>query len=392
MSIEQKIKEMLERVEAKQIDEAAVDLSAQGLGADGAAASAQAQKDPTLKPATAGDTTQPTQGSSEKASSDSNEQEEQGKKQAAAAKKDTSLSAANAGDTTQPKQGGSQAASWTEIQSGHAEAKPVDSHMNAAGAGDATSPAQGSSKITVPEEVDVRSELDSIFGEELSEEFRTKATSIFEAAVVARVNSEVGKLMEEIETATAEEIASYKEGLVEKVDAYLSYVVENWMSENEVAIENGLRTEVAEDFIQGLKGLFKEHYIEVPEEKYDVIGELQAKTEELEAKLDEAINSNVELTQEVTELKRKEVFEESVKGMAATEAEKLAKLVEGVEFESADLYKEKLSVIKENYFPKVTGRPAEQTLTEDVTTSVPNLTNNDTIAAYAQALSRSVKR
>ena len=392
MSIEQKIKEMLERVEAKQIDEAAVDLSAQGLGADGAAASAQAQKDPTLKPATAGDTTQPTQGSSEKASSDSNEQEEQGKKQAAAAKKDTSLSAANAGDTTQPKQGGSQAASWTEIQSGHAEAKPVDSHMNAAGAGDATSPAQGSSKITVPEEVNVRSELDSIFGEELSEEFRTKATSIFEAAVVARVNNEVGKLMEEIETATAEEIASYKEGLVEKVDAYLNYVVENWMSQNELAIENGLRTEIAEDFIQGLKGLFKEHYIEVPEEKYDVIGELQAKTEELEAKLDEAINSNVELTQEVTELKRKEVFEESVKGMAATEAEKLAKLVEGVEFESADLYKEKLAVIKENYFPKVASRTAEQTLTEDVTTSAPNMASNDTIAAYAQALSRSVKR
>ena len=392
MSIEQKIKEMLERVEAKQIDEAAVDLSAQGLGADGAAASAQAQKDPTLKPATAGDTTQPTQGSSEKASSDSNEQEEQGKKQAAAAKKDTSLSAANAGDTTQPKQGGSQAASWTEIQSGHAEAKPVDSHMNAAGAGDATSPAQGSSKITVPEEVNVRSELDSIFGEELSEEFRTKATSIFEAAVVARVNSEVGKLMEEIETATAEEIASYKEGLVEKVDAYLSYVVENWMSENEVAIENGLRTEVAEDFIQGLKGLFKEHYIEVPEEKYDVIGELQAKTEELEAKLDEAINSNVELNKEVIELKRNVVFEEAVKGLADTEAEKLAKLVEGVEFESAEMYKEKLAVIKENYFPKTVSASAEQTLTEDVATGQPNLASNDTIAAYAQALSRSVKR
>lgn len=395
MSIEQKIKEMLERVEAKQIDEAAVDLSAQGLGAGGAAASAQAAKDSTLKAATAGDSNQSMQGSSENASHDDNEEETQGKTQSAAAKKDTTLTPAVAGDTTQPMQGSSQAATYTQIQSGHAAPTGVDSGMSAAVAGNTTQPMQGSSSTTMPtmpESVDVRAELDSIFGEELSEEFRTKATSIFEAAVIARVNNEVENLMNALQEQTAIEVAEYKEGLVEKVDAYLNYVVENWMQENELAIENGLRTEIAEDFIQGLKVLFKEHYVEVPEEKYDVIGELQSKAEALEAKLNEAINSNVELNKEVTELKRKEVFEEAVKGLADTEAEKLARLVEGVEFDSEELYKEKLAVIKENYFPKAPKASAEQTLTEDVLSGQPNLANNDTVAAYARALSRAVKR
>lgn len=335
-----------------------------------------------------------------------NEAEQAG---AASVKKDTSITAANAGDTTQPKQGSSEGASFEErdemdANPGAKVSKGI-SKNSLDTKGDAKSvktqameETEASADETIAEEqqaeeqVDVRTELDSIFGEELSEDFRTKAASIFEAAVIARVNNETQKIVEELEQQNEAAMAEYKEGLVEKVDAYLNYVVENWMSENELAVENGLRTEIAEDFIQGLKGLFKEHYIEVPEEKYDVMSELQSKAEALEAKLNEAINSNVELNKEVVELKRSVVMEEATKDLADTEAEKLAKLVEGVEFESEEVFKEKLSVIKETYFPKAAKTSAEETLTEEVATGTPHLASNDTIAAYAQALSRAVKR
>lgn len=361
MSIENKIKELLERTQA----------------------AAQDSTDDTL-----------------------NEAEQAG---AASVKKDTSITAANAGDASNPKLGSSEDASFEtreedDSNPGAKVSKDI-SKNSLTTKGDAKSvktqameETQAEDAEVIAEEeteaqVNVRSELDSIFGEELSEEFRTKAASIFEAAVIARTNHEVQKIVEELGQQNEAEMAQYKEGLVEKVDAYLSYVVENWMQDNELAIENGLRTEVAEDFIQGLKVLFKEHYVEVPEEKYDVIGELQSKAEELEAKLDEAINSNVELNKEVVELKRNVAIEEATKDLAATEAEKLAKLVEGVEFETEELFKEKLSVIKENYFPKGAKPTAEETLTEEVVTGQPNLTEaNDSIAAYAKALSRSVKR
>lgn len=358
MSIENKIKELLERTQA----------------------AAQDSTDDTL-----------------------NEAEQAG---AASVKKDTSITAANAGDTTQTKQGSSENASFEERDEmdsnpGAKVSKSI-SKNSLDTKGDAKSvktQAMEETEVTAEEEtiaeeqMDVRSELDSIFGEELSEDFRSKAASIFEAAVIARVNAETQAIVEELEQQNEAAMAEFKEGLVEKVDSYLNYVVENWMTENELAIENGLRTEIAEDFIQGLKVLFKEHYIEVPEEKYDVIGELQTKAEALEAKLNESINNNVELSKEVVELKRSVVMEEATKDLAATEAEKLAKLVEGVEFESEEIFKEKLSVIKETYFPKSVKPSAEQTLTEDVAGSAPILgTANDTIAAYAQALSRSIKR
>ena len=331
-----------------------------------------------------------------------NEAEQAG---AASVKKDTSITAANAGDTTQPKQGSSENASFeerdeTDSNPGAKVSKSI-SKNSLDTKGDAKSvktqameetEASAEEETIAEEQMDVRSELDSIFGEELSEDFRSKAASIFEAAVIARVNNETQKIVEELEQQNEAAMAEYKEGLVEKVDAYLNYVVENWMSENELAVENGLRTEIAEDFIQGLKGLFKEHYIEVPEEKYDVMSELQSKAEALEAKLDEAINSNVELSKEVVELKRSVVMEEATKDLADTEAEKLAKLVEGVEFESEEIFKDKLAVIKETYFPKAPKTTAEETLSEEVATGTPHLASNDTIAAYAQALSRAVKR
>ena len=206
------------------------------------------------------------------------------------------------------------------------------------------------------------------------------------------------KVASSLEEKYAADVADYKDGIVERIDSYLNYVVENWMQENELALENGLRTEIAEDFMSGLKVLFKEHYIEVPEERYDVIGELQANADELSAKLDEAINRSVELNKEVTSLKRAAVVEEMSKDLADTEAAKLGKLLEGVDFENENLYREKVSVIKDNYFPKnnltegQTSVQSQQTLTEEMDTPVEVSAGSSVVSAYASALSRSIKR
>jgi hypothetical protein len=239
-------------------------------------------------------------------------------------------------------------------------------------------------------------DLSPIFGADLSEDFKEKATSIFEAAVIARVNYEMEKVTESLEEKFEQDFEELRESMVEKVDSYLNYVVEQYMKENALAIENGLRTEIAEDFIEGLKNLFKEHYVEVPEDKYDVIGELQGKAEELEAKLDEAISTNVELNAEVAELKRNAIIEELSKDLADTEAAKLRKLVEGVSFDE-ETYTEKVSVIKENYFPKnkqtqSTQQTQAQPLIEDTSESTENTVTNSTVDLYAKALSRSIKR
>ena len=180
--------------------------------------------------------------------------------------------------------------------------------------------------------------------------------------------------------------------MVEKIDGYMNYVVENWMKENELAIEKGLRTEIAEDFMAGLQVLFKEHYIEMPEEKYDVLSELQAKTEELAESLNDVVGQNVELNKEVISLKRKAIVEEMSRDLAATEASKLDKLLEGVEFDNESLYREKVAVIKENYFPKNTitestkSVQTQQTLIEETDTSVSY--DSSVVSTYAKALSR----
>jgi hypothetical protein len=350
----------------------------------------------------------------------------------AAKGKDTSIKAANGGDASSSKQGSSEDASYeerdeAEENQGAVAAKginqntikmkgPVGAAPNFQTVGDPASAVnQPSSAGNVPvgeeEEVDgeviaedevqapAAIDLSPIFGDDLSEDFKAKATSIFEAAVIARVNSEMDKVAASLEEKYAEDVAEYKDGIVEKIDSYLNYVVENWMKENELALENGLRTEIAEDFMSGLKVLFKEHYIEVPEEKYDVIGELQAKAAELEAKLDEAIGNNVDLNKEVTSLKRQAVVEELSKDLADTEAAKLGKLLEGVDYENEDLYREKVSVIKDNYFPKnaVTESvsqsvQAQQTLTEETDVPAEFTEGSSVVSTYAKALSRSIKR
>lgn len=242
------------------------------------------------------------------------------------------------------------------------------------------------------ESVDIKGQLMAIFGDDLSEQFRTKATSIFEAAVIARVNNEMEKVSSKLEEQMVEQLQEYKETLVEKVDTYLNYVVEQWLEENKVAIEAGLRTEIAEDFISGLKTLFTEHYIEVPEDKYDVMEELQVKTAELTEELNSVISTNIEISKELSEIKRTRIFEEQTKDLASTEVEKLKKLVEGIDLDSEDLYREKVSVIKENYFPKGVKASPEQVLIEDSATNSGVLFESDSaVDRYAQAIARSVK-
>lgn len=377
MSVESKIKQLLERVDAKSsLEEADAMVPTKG-------------KDNSIPAANGGDASQPKQGNSEDASAEERDEKEENQGAIAAKNiKQNSLTANGPGATPNFQTVGDatsvvgQASSAGNVPVG--EEEEVDGDVIA------------EDEIQAPAAID----LSPIFGDDLSEDFKSKATSIFEAAVIARVNSEMEKVASSLEEKYAADVAEYKDGIVEKIDSYLNYVVENWMKENELALENGLRTEIAEDFMAGLKVLFKEHYIEVPEEKYDVIGELQAKAAELETKLDEAIGQNVDLNKEVTSLKRQAVVEELSKDLADTEAAKLGKLLEGVDFENEDLYREKVSVIKENYFPKnaitegavTQSVQAQQTLTEEADVPTDFTDGSSVVSTYAKALSRTIKR
>ena len=218
-------------------------------------------------------------------------------------------------------------------------------------------------------EIDVKEDIDAILsGEELSEEFKTKASTIFEAAVSAKVISAVNERIEAFEEDYNKELNEAKEehkvAVTEKVDSYLNYVVEEWLKENELAVEKGIRSELVEDFMTGLKNLFQEHYIDIPEEKVDLVDDLFEKVEELEKQLDETVNHNVEIKKELSQYQKEETLREVSEVLADTEKEKLEKLSEGVDYEDSEQYKEKLSVIKENYFPKTT--ETAQPLTEEV--------------------------
>jgi regulator of replication initiation timing len=203
-------------------------------------------------------------------------------------------------------------------------------------------------------EEDFSAELATLFdgNEDLTEEFRGKAASLFEAMVSASVNVKAAQLEEALIEEAAALMEEFKNDLVEKVDSYLTYVAEQYIAENELAVENGLRSDITESFIAGLKNLFSEHYIEVPEEKYDVLGEMKVQIEELEARLDETVSANVELHAENTKLQRESVLIAVTENLAKTDAEKFVSIVADVEFENAEIFEEKLNVIRENYFPK----------------------------------------
>ena len=201
-------------------------------------------------------------------------------------------------------------------------------------------------------EVDMSEHVDALFqGEELSEEFREKALTIFEAAVKAKVEEEIALMEQAFAETLEEEVLAIQEELSSNVDDYLNYVVEQWVSDNEVAIEAGLRTELTEDFISGLKTLFAEHYIDLPEDKVSVVEELGAKVEELESKLNEEIELSVALSKQLNESKKFEVIASIVEGLTSTQAEKLMSLAEGVEFTNVEQFSAKVKTIRENYFP-----------------------------------------
>jgi len=205
-----------------------------------------------------------------------------------------------------------------------------------------------------------------VAGEEgLSEEFKKKASTIFEAAVHAKVVDEVNKRMEEQSKEVDASKDEFQKELTEKVDGYLTYVVEEWMKENELAIERGIRSELVEDFMSGLKTLFTEHYIDLPEEKVDMVDDLFTKVEELEGSLDEEINRGVELQKELAQYKKTDALKSATKDLADTDSEKIAKLAEGIEFENTEQYIEKLNVLKESYFPKSDAVTSEITETDE---------------------------
>lgn len=189
-------------------------------------------------------------------------------------------------------------------------------------------------------------------GENLSEDFREKAETIFESAVNTRLNEEVSLMEEAYDMAVNEAVEDIKAELTEQVNDYLNYVVENWIKENEIAIESGLRTEITEDFISGLKNLFAEHYIDIPEDKTDIVEELGSKVAELENQLNESIENQIQLTKQLNESKKFEALVESCEGLTATEVEKLRTLAEGVEFTNTEDFSNKLHTLKESYFKK----------------------------------------
>ena len=215
--------------------------------------------------------------------------------------------------------------------------------------------------------VNVEDDVNALMANEegLSDDFKQKASTIFEAAVHAKVVDELNARMED--QAKEQEAGSqeFQKELTEKVDGYLTYVVEEWMKENELAIERGIRSELVEDFMSGLKTLFTEHYIDLPEEKVDMVDDLFTKVEDLETSLDEEINRGVELQKELAQFKKDDALKSATKDLADTETEKISKLAEGIEYENAEQYAEKLSVLKESYFPKGEAVTSEITETDE---------------------------
>ena len=240
------------------------------------------------------------------------------------------------------------------------------------------------------EETLFEEDIANLFADEehLSEEFKTQAASLFEASVVARVNEQVESIEEALVEEANKAFDEAKEKLVENIDKYLSYVTEQWMSENELAIEGGLRNEITESFIKGLQQVFTEHYIDVPEEKFDVLNSQQQEIDELKSKLNEEIGKSVAISEDREQLQKEKVFRSVVDDLAETEVEKFASLVEGISYDDEDKYTSKLNVIKENYFPKAKADDSDK-LEDSVDQGT--LTDNTVMSRYVQGISQAAK-
>ena len=237
--------------------------------------------------------------------------------------------------------------------------------------------------------LDIKSDVDALIGDsDLSEEFKQKAATIFEAAIKSKVKAEAQRLEGEYETKLKENTESHKAEMVEKVDSYLNYVVEEWMKENQIAIERGIKGEIAEDFIGGLKKLFEDHYIDVPDEKYNVLEDQASKIEELEKKLNESIEKNVELNKANGELKRQDIIDETSEDLADTAKEKFNKLAEEVEYSNEDDFRTKVKTIKESYFGKKEVKENDEIDNVAAGESSDNGDLSNAMAAYAAAISK----
>ena len=242
--------------------------------------------------------------------------------------------------------------------------------------------------------VDVEQDVQALFeGEELSEEFQSKARTIFEAAIKEKVSEIKENLQTAYEQALVEEVASVRDELTERVDAYLEYVADEWIQENQLQVESGLKTEMTESFLEGMKSLFEEHYVTVPEDKYDVLESMVDKLDEMESKLNEQIERNVALNQRLAESNSDVILADVSEGLALSQKEKLASLASNVEFESETDYREKLEKLKESYFPSKTSAPSahSETISEGTAVDSPQQVSS-AMEAYMQTLGRVAKK
>ena len=257
---------------------------------------------------------------------------------------------------------------------------------------------KGVKKMPVPaakakvESIDFDEDLENIISEEatLSDGFRDKAQAIFEAVLTSKLSQEIDRLESEYAQNLEEEVSEVQESLVEKVDSYLNYVVESWMEDNKVAVTNGLRTEIAEDFMTSLQSVFKEHYIEVPEGKVDLVDELNESVTELEDTLNKTTDENIKLHEAVQSHEKAQVVREQSSGLAETEAEKLASLVEDIEFDNVENFEVKVKTVKESYFNSGTEESVDEVDSllgaGEVDSDLP-----DTMDRYTQAITNFTK-
>jgi len=246
------------------------------------------------------------------------------------------------------------------------------------------------------EEYDIEEDVNALLsGEELSEEFQEKARTIFEAAIKSKVAEIKEDLQAAYEVALVEEIEAIKEGLTDRVDAYLEYVADEWIQENALAVEHGLKTEMTESFLAGMKGLFEDHYVSIPEDRYDVIESMVDKLDEMESKLNEQIQRNVALNRRLAESVADVIFADVAEGLALSQKDKLASLAENVEFESEAEYREKLATLRESYFPS-RGTSAQRDYSENLSESTDVQLQQPEVSgimgAYLQTLSRVSKK
>jgi len=252
-------------------------------------------------------------------------------------------------------------------------------------------------KVTAAD-VDVKDDVKALFGEEdLSEELKEKAATIFETAVVTKINEHIESYKSTINESFAQDTQAIKEELSEKMDTYLDYVVEQWAKDNELAIEQGLKAELTEDFMSGLKNLFEDHYIDIPEAKVDVVEELAAKNEELQTQLNAEMEKNMEAKKAIEENDQQKIIDEVTEGLAETQKEKFQTLAEGVEFKDKESFQKKLSIIKESYFSVDNDKEVadlvgetDEPLDEEAKPEGSSL--DPKMAGYAAAISRSLKK